>query len=90
VVVEAGRVGAGSRGLWWGGKRVWVGGDGGGVVADGEESRSVGDGQRELGVLFGEVVLDEAGGGCPSERSVGSVVIVEVDELGVCLGALGF
>ena len=33
-----------------------------------------------LVVLFGEVVLEDAGGGCPAERSVGSVVIVEVDE----------
>ena len=31
-------------------------------------------------MLFGEVVLEDAGGGCPAERSVGSVVIVEVDE----------
>ena len=35
---------------------------------------------RLLVVLFGEVVLEDAGGGCPAERSVGSVVIVEVDE----------
>ncbi len=43
-----------------------------------------------LAVLFGEVVLDDAGGGCPSERSVGSVVIVEVDEPGIRVGAFGF
>ena len=43
-----------------------------------------------LGVLFGEVVLEDAGGGCPSERSVGSVVIVEVDEPVVGGSALGF
>ena len=35
---------------------------------------------QPLVVLFGEVVLEDAGGGCPAERSVGSVVIVEVDE----------
>lgn len=45
---------------------------------------------RELVVLFGEVLLDDAGGGCPSERSVGSVVIVEVDESDIRLGASGF
>ena len=45
---------------------------------------------RTLGVLFGEVVLEDAGGGCPSERSVGSVVIVEVDEPVVGGSALGF
>ena len=43
-----------------------------------------------LAVLFGEVVLEDAGGGCPSERSVGSVVIVEVDEPVVGGSALGF
>ena len=49
------------------------------------------DGRRcTLGVLFGEVVLEDAGGGCPSERSVGSVVIVEVDEPVVGGSALGF
>ncbi len=37
-----------------------------------------------LVVLFGEVVLEDAGWGCPSERSVVSVVIVEVDESVVC------
>ena len=45
---------------------------------------------RRLVVLFGEVVLEDAGGGCPSERSVGSVVIVEVDEPVVGGSALGF
>lgn len=44
----------------------------------------------ELGVLFGEVVLDDADGGGPSERSVGSVVIVEVDEPVVGVGSLDF
>ena len=33
-----------------------------------------------LVVLFGEVVLEDAGQCCPSERSVVWVVIVEVDE----------
>ena len=41
-----------------------------------------------LGVLFGEVVLEDVGWGGPSERSVGSVVIVEVDEPVVGPGAL--
>ena len=45
---------------------------------------------QALGVLFGAVVRDDGDGGCPSERSVGSVVIVEVDEPCVCHGALGF
>jgi hypothetical protein len=40
-------------------------------------------------VLFGEVVLDDADGGGPSERSVGSVVIVEVDEPEIGVSALG-
>ena len=44
---------------------------------------------RPLGVLFGEVVLDDARWGGPPERSVGSVVIVEVDEPDVCPGTLG-
>ena len=44
---------------------------------------------RALVVLFGEVVLEDAGGCCPSERSVFSVVIVEVDEPVVGVGALG-
>jgi hypothetical protein len=43
-----------------------------------------------LGVLGGEVVPDDAGGGCPSECAVGSVVIVEVHEAAVSGGALGF
>lgn len=42
-----------------------------------------------LGVLFGEVVLEGADWGCPFERSVGSVVIVEVDEPVVGCVALG-
>ena len=41
-------------------------------------------------VVGGEVVLEGAGGGCPAERSVGSVMIVEVDEPGVGVGTLGF
>ena len=44
--------------------------------------------ERSLGVLFGEVVLEDAVGGCPSGRSVVSVVIVEVDEPLVGVGAL--
>ena len=43
---------------------------------------------RLLDVLFGEVVLDDAGGGCPAECSVGSVVIVEVDEPVIGAGSL--
>lgn len=46
---------------------------------------------RRLGVLRGEVVPEggEGGGWCgPVECAVGSVVIVEVDELGV--GAVAF
>ena len=39
-------------------------------------------------MLFGEVVLEDAVGGCPSGRSVVSVVIVEVDEPVVGVGAL--
>ena len=35
---------------------------------------------RRLSVLRGEVVPEDAGGCCPAERAVGSVVIVEVDE----------
>ncbi len=38
---------------------------------------------RGLAVLGGEVVPEGAGGCCPSERPVGSMVIVEVDEAGV-------
>ena len=41
-----------------------------------------------LAVLFGDVVLEDADGGGPSERSVGSVVIVEVDESFIGAGAL--
>ena len=41
-------------------------------------------------MLRGEVVLEDADGVGPFERSVGSVVIVEVDESGVGLVALGF
>ena len=39
-----------------------------------------------LDVLFGDVVLEDADGGGPCERSVGSVMIVEVDEsfIGAC------
>ncbi len=42
--------------------------------------------QECLGVLFGDVVLEDADGGGPCERSVGSVMIVEVDEsfIGAC------
>ena len=43
---------------------------------------------RGLGVLFGDVVLEDADGGGPFERSVGSVVIVEVDESFIGAGAL--
>ena len=42
-----------------------------------------------LVVLRGEVVLEDAGGGCPAERSVGSVMIVEVDEAAVAVASLG-
>ena len=45
---------------------------------------------RLLDVRRGEVVPDDACGGCPAERSMGSVVIVEVDESVVGVGALGF
>jgi NADPH:quinone reductase-like Zn-dependent oxidoreductase len=45
---------------------------------------------RSLGVHRGEVVPEDAGGGCPAERPVGSVVIVEVEEAAVGGGALGF
>ena len=41
-------------------------------------------------MVYGEVVLEDADGGGPFERSVGSVVIVEVDEPGVAAGALVF
>ena len=44
---------------------------------------------RRLAVLRGEVVLEDAGGGCPAERSVGSVMIVEVDEAAVAVASLG-
>ncbi len=44
--------------------------------------------EDRLVVLFGEVVPDDAGGGGPSECSVGSVVIVEVDESVVGVGSL--
>ena len=43
-----------------------------------------------LGVHRGEVVLEDAGWGCPAECSVGSVVIVEMHEPGVGAGPLGF
>lgn len=43
----------------------------------------------DLAVLRGEVVPDDADGGGPAERSVGSVVIVEVDELEVADVTLG-
>ena len=43
-----------------------------------------------LGVHRWEVVLEGAGGCLPSERPVGPVVIVEVDEAVVGAGALGF
>ena len=43
-----------------------------------------------LGVYRGEVVLEDAGWGCPAECSVGSVVIVEMHEPGVGAGPLGF
>ncbi len=45
---------------------------------------------KPLVVHRGEVVPDDAGGCLPSERPVGSVVIVEVDEPVVGVGALGF
>ena len=45
---------------------------------------------RDLGVYRGEVVLEDAGWGCPAECSVGSVVIVEMHEPGVGAGPLGF
>jgi 5'-nucleotidase len=41
-----------------------------------------------LDVLFGDVVLEDADGGGPSERSVGSVMIVEVDESFIGAGSL--
>ena len=43
-----------------------------------------------LAVHRGEVVLEDAGWGCPAECSVGSVVIVEMHEPGVGAGPLGF
>ena len=43
-----------------------------------------------LDVHRGEVVLEDAGWGCPAECSVGSVVIVEMHEPGVGAGPLGF
>ena len=43
-----------------------------------------------LVVHRGEVVLEDAGWGCPAECSVGSVVIVEMHEPGVGAGPLGF
>ena len=46
------------------------------------------NGRVQLDVVFGEVVLEDAVGGCPSERSVVSVVIVEVDEPFVGVGSL--
>ena len=45
-------------------------------------------GGEQLAVLFGDVVLEDADGGGPFERSVGSVVIVEVDEPFIGAGAL--
>ena len=45
---------------------------------------------RSLAVHRGEVVLEDAGWGCPAECSVGSVVIVEMHEPGVGAGPLGF
>ena len=45
---------------------------------------------QSLGVITGEVVLEDAGWGCPAECSVGSVVIVEMHEPGVGAGPLGF
>jgi hypothetical protein len=70
---------------------------GGGSVADARavceygwvENEEPTDVLAVLDVLFGEVVLDDADGGGPSERSVGSVVIAEVDESGVGVGSLG-
>ncbi len=47
-------------------------------------------GLDRLDVHRGGVVPDDVGGCCPVERSVGSVVIVEVDEPVVGAGALGF
>ena len=47
------------------------------------------DFKGRLDVLRGEVVLEDAGGGCPAERSVGSVMIVEVDEAAVAVASLG-
>jgi hypothetical protein len=44
---------------------------------------------KRLGVLFGDVVFEDADGGGPFERSVESVVIVEVDETFIGAGALG-
>ncbi len=61
----------------------------GGVDLSLAEDTSIGDG-GVLGVHRGEVVPDDAGGCLPSERPVGSVVIVEVDEPVVGVGALGF
>ena len=49
-----------------------------------------GTGKTHLGVHRGEVVLEDAGWGCPAECSVGSVVIVEMHEPGVGAGPLGF
>ena len=46
--------------------------------------------EGDLGVHRGEVVLEDAGWGCPAECSVGSVVIVEMHEPGVGAGPLGF
>ena len=48
------------------------------------------DTMGHLVVHRGEVVLEDAGWGCPAECSVGSVVIVEMHEPGVGAGPLGF
>ena len=69
---------------------AWPGGYGQVGTIDGSTGDAVTRQYISLGVLFGEVVLEDAGGGCPSERSVGSVVIVEVDEPVVGGSALGF
>ena len=60
-------------------------------VVDGQVlSFSAVDDHTFLDVHRGEVVLEDAGWGCPAECSVGSVVIVEMHEPGVGAGPLGF
>ena len=66
--------------------------DPGQAIASQERSAASGRAAREraLGVRGGEVVLEDAGGCGPAERAVGSVVIVEVDDVHVAELALRF